>query len=230
MPECVDMEENIKQKPSLIEMAKKRRHIHLLEKLHRGKSASPTLSKSEIKELEKYENDPNSPGVVDSQEKVAKVFGVSTRTVAYWTRDGMPTTPQGKYDLLEIRAWRTLKKQKKGQSVKKDSLEVWDARFREYKARLAEIALKKASGELVSRAQVEKDLIHISLTVKRAFLALPRQLAPQLIGLEARQIESILASRVKEIISAFADGQIFIKEKKGRKKNAKAVGTSENLE
>jgi phage terminase Nu1 subunit (DNA packaging protein) len=216
------MEKQQAQNIKVVEMAKKRRHIHLLEKLQRGKSS--------IKELEQMEGDPNSPGTVDSQEKVAKVFGVDVRTVARWAKNGMPVTRQGNYDLLEIRAWRTLKSQKKsGVPGKKSDLEAWDAKFREYKARLAEITFKKAIGELLPRETVERDLVHISLTVKRAFLALPRQVAPQLSGLEPRQIESLLSIRVKEIIGKFADGKVFFEKSKKKRKNAENAD-ADNLE
>jgi len=225
------MEENKqKQEVKIIEMAKKRRHIHLLEKMQRGKSATPTLSKTEIKELESFERDPSSPGIVDSQEKVAKVFGVAVRTVERWAKDGMPVTPQGRYDLLEIRAWRTIKNQRKNSGTgKNNNVDLWDSRYRECKAKLAEIALKKAVGELLPRETVEADLVHISLTVKRAFLGLPRQVAPQLAGLEPRQIESLLSTRIQEIIGKFADGKIFTDKPKGKKKNAK-TGHSDTLE
>jgi phage terminase Nu1 subunit (DNA packaging protein) len=225
------MENQQPQSIKVVEMAKKRRHIHLLEKLQRGKSSTPSLSKNEIRELEDLEQDPNSPGTVDSQEKVAKVFGVHVRTVARWVKNGMPVTAQGKYDLLEVRAWRTLKHQKKGAAGgKKNQEEFWDAKFREYKAKLAEISLKKSLGELIPRETVERDLVQISLTVKRAFLALPRQVAPQLAGLDPRQIEALLSIRINEIISKFADGKIFIEQsKKKRKKDAEA-GSSDNLE
>jgi phage terminase Nu1 subunit (DNA packaging protein) len=207
------MEEQIKNKPNLIEMAKKRRHLHLIEKLARGKSSTPTLSKAEINELKKYESDPEFPGIVDSREKVAKVFGVAWRTVERWVKDGMPITPQGDYDLLEIRAWRLIRKQKlKSKSNKKNDAEMWDAKYREYKARLAEIAFKKAMGELIPKDIVERELIQISMGIKRALLALPQQVASQLVGLEARQIDILLTSRIKEAILAIADGKVLVKK------------------
>ncbi len=216
------MENKQDQKVKVIEMAKKRRHIHLLEKLQRGKSATPSLSKNEIKELEQLEQNPDSPGMVDSQEKVAKIFGVDVRTVARWVKNGMPVTPQGQYDLIEIRAWRALKNQRQEKSSgKKNDLEAWDAKFREYKAKLAEIALKKAMGELIARETVEHELIQISLTVKNKMLALPNQISASLVGLEARPINTRLTARIKEIISEFGDGKVFTVNKKlPRNKNA----------
>ena len=207
-------------------MAKKRRHIHLLEKLQRGKSATPTLSKTEIKELETFERDPNSPGIVDSQEKVAKVFGVAVRTVERWVKDGMPVTHQGEYELLTIRAWREQRRAgKRNASAKQNKLDEWEAKYREYKARRAQVDFEEKIGTLISKEKAERELIQISLAVKRAFLALPRQLAPQLAGLDPRQIEVLLTTRIKEAIRPFSDGRIFKKKqsavKKGRHVNIK---------
>lgn len=198
------------QKFKVIEMAKKRRHIHLIEKLQRGKSSTPSLSKTEIKELEQMEQDPDSPGTVDSQEKVAKIFGVDVRTVARWVKNGAPVTPQGKYDLIEIRAWRALKNKKhKGDGEKKSKLETYDAEFRKYKAKLAEIDYKKAIGALIPRDTVERELVQISAAVKNKMLALPNQISAALVGLEARQINVRLTARIREIIQEFSEGKIF---------------------
>ncbi|MCX5713038.1 MAG: hypothetical protein NTY47_08325 [Candidatus Omnitrophica bacterium] len=123
--------------------------------------------------------------------------------------------PQGMYDLLEIRAWRTIKNQRKKSKGDGNNQDLWDSKYREYKAKLAEIALKKATGELIPREVIEKELVHISLTVKHAFLGLPKQVAPQLAGLEPRPIEVILSKRIKEIVSEFAIGDILSKNSKG---------------
>ncbi|MDD4980686.1 MAG: hypothetical protein PHC54_05410 [Candidatus Omnitrophica bacterium] len=226
----MEMEEQVKLKPNLIEMAKKRRHLHLVEKLARGKSATPTLSKAEIHELERYEGDPATPGVVDSREKVAKIFGVAWRTVERWVKDGMPITPDKKYDLLDIRAWREFKKRRNNKSGKKNNLQdrkdTADATYREYKAKLAEIALKKVIGELIPRDIVEKELIQISIGIKRALLALPQQVAPQLVGLEARKIDALLTARIKEVIEAIADGKALV----NRIKNGNPTGNIKALD
>ncbi len=230
----VDMEDQNKLKPNLVEMAKKRRHLHLVEKLAKGKSFTPTLSRSEINELKKYEGDPGSPGIVDSQEKVAKIFGVACRTVERWVKDGMPMTSDRKYDLIDIRAWRENRRYRNNKSNKSNALEnrkdTADAFFRECKAKLAEIALKKALGELIPREVIERELVQVSLTIKHALLSLPKQVAPQLAGLEPRPIEIILSNRIKEIVNEFAIGDIFSKSLKKSRKNATTKNNSENME
>lgn len=215
------MEEQNKPKSNLIEMAKKRRHLHLVEKLARGKSATPTLSRAEINELKNFEGNPNSPGIVDSQEKVAKIFGVATRTVERWVREGMPITSDKKYDLLDIRTWREFKKHKGRKLNKKNNLQdrkdAADAEYREYKARLAEIALKRVLGEVIPKEIVEKELIQISMGIKRILLALPQQVAPQLVGLETRQICTLLTVRITEAIKDISDGKALVRKIKNVK-------------
>lgn len=205
------MEQPVERKKlRIIEMAKKRRHLHLVEKLARGKSSTPTLSKAEIHELEKYEGDPGSLGIVDSQEKVAKIFGVSVRTIQHWVRDNMPVTPQGTYDVIEIRAWRMVRNQRRLKGKNKID---WEQKYREYKARLAELELKKVLGEVIDVGLVEKELIAIFTVIKKSFLSLGRQISPQLSGLDTRQICNLLDERIKEILGELSDEKIILKIK-----------------
>ena len=183
-------------------MAKKKRQIHLYEKIQKGQS----LSRSELKELENFEGPPANPGIVDSQEQVARVFNVKLRTVQYWVKDGMPVRQDGKYSITDINAWRLVKK---GPTGKQKSFgwgekEKQDAVFRKYKAKLVEIDYKKAIGDLIPRAEVERGRVERIQTVKKSLLALPKRMAPQLVGLEARQIEVILKERMDEIIADFS--------------------------
>lgn len=212
------MAENEKR-VNVVEMAKRKRHIHLLEKLQKGKDLTPT----EIKDLSRFEEGPIPPGIVENQDQVAKAFGISARTVRHWIKDGMPVTKEGRYDVKEIQAWRFIHAKKRGNQKKNQ--ENWEAKYREFKAKTAEIEYRKRLGELIPRTDVEKGLVQIIIAVKRAFLALPRAMAPQLMGLEPRQIEALLTVRIKEIIKMFSEDRIFTEkkiEKKAIKKHDKA--------
>lgn len=211
-------------------MARKRRHLHLVEKLASGKASTPALKKTEIKELEEYEKIPGKPGTVDTQEKVAKAFGVAVRTVERWVKEGMPVTATGEYDLIEIRGWKEFRSQKisPGKSSTKKDLEHWEAEYREFKSKKMKMEYMELMGNLIPRESVEKDLIRISLSIKRAFLSLPRTVAPQLAGLDPREIETILSKRVREIISLFATGEIF-KTNPKKNKNAETADVTEDM-
>lgn len=204
------MENQTKQVP-ILEMAKKKRYLYLLDKLAKGKSGSPTLSKTELRELAEFECDPSSPGIVDSQEKVAKRFGVAVRTVERWVKEGMPIGSGGGYNLTDIQTWRfTRKKDRQGKT--KNNVDKWTDQFREYKAKLAEIEYRKKTGELITRDEVEQSFVQRVIAIKRSLLMLPRSLPPQLVGLEPRQIQGILLDRIKEICNNFAQGYRIVKK------------------
>jgi phage terminase Nu1 subunit (DNA packaging protein) len=192
------------QKPNIVEMARKRRHVKILEKLHKGEA--PT--KSEIKELADYEGGQPDPGIVDNQDQVAHVFGVSVRTVQHWVKDGMPVMKGGKYDIKEIQAWKFLRK--KGPKSRKSAeaiAENWENKYREYKAKLAEIDLKKAMGELIPKAAAKETLKSLVRAFKKKVLAMPRQLSIQLEGLDAVEIQEALELRINQILTEFSKGK-----------------------
>jgi len=187
------------QKQNLAEIAKKKRHLHLIEKLHNGKA----LTKQEIAELEQFEAEPLAPTVVKTLEEVAKVMEVSYRTVYRWKKDGMPVMGDGFYDLEQIKMWHTQRRDK-NKNPATEGKDFWDEKIRKYKAAMLELELKKATGDFVSRDEVEKGRIARVIAVKRTLLALPTRLAPALAMKEPREIEVALYESLSEIIDEFA--------------------------
>ena len=197
-----DQEEKLPEQTNknLVEVAKKKRQIHLLDKLQKGKP----LSTAEIRELEQFEGGSLPPGVVRTQQEVAKALRVDKRTVERWVSDGMPREPEGYYNLIDIQAWRMVKKEKENDPDEKEKIK-WDIRYREYKARLAEFELKKAYGQVISRELVEAGMIARILAVKSALWALPKVAAPVVSGMDPREAEAYLRERIKEIFLQFAE-------------------------
>lgn len=192
-----------KKKLDILEVAKKKRHLALLEKVNRGSA----LTSGELKELKRFQGEEELPaGQVDSLDAVARAFGVSSRTAERWSQAGMPKSEEGGYDLIEIQAWKTLK----GAQHKDDSEDKkteWDVKYRQMKALIAEIQYKKLTGDLVPREEVEATMMNRIVAIKRQFLALPKRVAPQLEGLEVIEREELLMDRLKEIIQGFAEGR-----------------------
>lgn len=182
---------------NLIEILEKKRYAYLLNKAQKG-----SLSASELKEVKQLEGGTLPPGTVRTQAEVAKALRVATRTVEYWVRDGMPQTPEGNYDLIEIQAWRAIKNQKK--TDKGESKEHWDKKLKEYKAKFAKLEYQKACGEVIIRDEVEKGQVARILAIKRALLALPKVVAPVVGGMEPREIQVYMTERIKELIKQFA--------------------------
>jgi phage terminase Nu1 subunit (DNA packaging protein) len=183
------------KKLSVVDVAKRKRQVYLLEKLKNDKP----LTRAELNELERYEA--NLPeGVVATQEEVARVFGVSTRTVQYWTRDGMPVRPEGTYNLLEIENWREFTKG----GAKKDEKNVWQSKLSEIRYKKELLSYRKELGELVSSEDVERGMVTRIMIVKRSLLGLPMKLAPILSMKEPREVEVILYDALGVIIDEFA--------------------------
>ncbi len=67
------------------------------------------------------------------------------------------------------------------------------------------------------RKDVQKELIQICLAVKSALLSMAKMLAPQLVGLETREIAHILTLKSRELINQFQSGQIFNNIEKSKK-------------
>ena len=193
-------EEAKPSKPNIVEVAKKKRHIHLLQKIQQG----GTLSAGELRELQKLENSDLPVGVLETQEQVAKAFKVTLRTVQRWIREGMPKTPESFYDIIDVQAWRILRNYH-GQGNDTDK-EKWDTKFRQMRALLAEMEYKKRLGELITREEVEEGRVRRILAVKQALLSFPSYIAPQVVGVDVRMAREILDKRIREIIDGFARG------------------------
>jgi len=142
---------------------------------------------------------------VRTQLEVARAFGVTTRTVQYWLRDGCPRVGDN-YDLLAVERWR-LEQQERRQGTSApdaDSKEFWEKEYRKARTQLTELQLKQRTGELLSRDDVAAGRNQRILVIKRALLGLPARTIPALQGLEPRQQETLLADRIEEIIKEFA--------------------------
>jgi phage terminase Nu1 subunit (DNA packaging protein) len=179
--------------PDIIVVAKKKRHMHLLQKMQQGKA----LSQNELKELQYYEGPLLPPGIVRTQREVAKALKISNRTIESWVANGMPKTEEGDYDLIEIKAWRDSRNEKKPTSSEKEKS---DIEYRKLRNELIKIELKKRRGELIEKDKVIERWLERIKIFKKALLFIPRSCAPLVAGLEAREAEHILKNCVTDIL------------------------------
>lgn len=135
--------------------------------------------------------------ILKSQPEAAAYFGVRTRTLQYWIQNGMPVNSDGTYDVEVIKAWRAQDERRQKKEKSPDDPEV---RFRTAKARLAEIELAKRMGDLLPREEVESEWLNIIITLKKSLLGLPKRLAPQLVGLDAKLIQTALNKHIRELL------------------------------
>lgn len=186
------------EKQNLAEIARKKRHLYLIQKLNTG-----NLTKPEIKELEEFEKSEEKRVIVKTLEELAEVMNVSERTIFRWKKEGMPVTKEGFYDLEEISEWY---KTKVG-LIPADESEgkfYWQELILKCKARLLEIEVAKAQGELMPRQEVEQGWAMRVSAVRAEFTALPDRVAPILAMKEPREIKKLLLDAIVEITDEFA--------------------------
>lgn len=209
-----------------MERMKARELKNLENKLNRGKN----LTAAEIKrfdqlqaELQGIEGLNLPEGVVRTAKEVAEHFGRTVRTIRHWAGRGMPQLPNG-YDLKAIEAWAVREGLVNGPaggegprdpdgaggngdgSVFRDK-NFYETELKRVQSELKELELAKQQGKLIPVEDVEAGRVARITAVKRALLAIPRALAPQLVGLEAREIEALLMERMRDICGRFAQGE-----------------------
>lgn len=190
------IKKKFQKKVDVVKLAEKKRHLHLVEKLQRGK----TLSPAELKELKRLENADAHAGVVETQEDVAKCFGVSIRTVAYWAKDGLPVREDGRFELKDILRWKKEREDARanGNGVRKND---WDEKDKQFKAMQRELDFRKKSGELVEERDVSKAAFECARKIRDNFLMLPDRLSPILAAeTDMLKVKNILSNEIREIL------------------------------
>lgn len=188
------------KKIDLVSMAKKKRHVHLVEKL-----AKRSLTPREIKELEKFEKNPLPPGVVETQGDVSRAFGKTKRTVENWKTDGMPVRDDGMYDLVKIAEWYFRRLFERKFANKKDEKESLEIDLKRIKVAEADLKLKERRGELIPHEEVKQQRIERIMAVKRVMFAVPRQVAAVLAVMsDPREIEAYMTEKMRDICNTFA--------------------------
>jgi phage terminase Nu1 subunit (DNA packaging protein) len=130
-----------------------------------------------------------------SLNRLCEALGLSKRRVSELLKQGMPDTPQAAL------AWRDARESDdSATALRKERIGLLKAQ-----REAAEIANKKARGELVSRTEVETDTVRIASAMKAMLRALEVQLPQLCLGLTLSQSAPLVRQRLREIQNAFAD-------------------------
>lgn len=198
----------------------KLKEIH--QKLEKGKSLSPAERKL-LDRIETYGDESDDENmIVSNQVKVAAFYNVHRRTVSRWIKDGMPSTSDGKYNLLEILHWlnrpgneakvtkldtrfqfRYESEDEPGEGDKKD-LKYWIRINRMYVALIKELEFHERKGKLLPREEIIAAFALRLDAVKKKLLAMPRSLGGLLaVEEDAKKCESLIEREVKDILHEF---------------------------
>jgi len=185
----------------VVEVARKQRHLHLLEKLRNGE----TLTAAEVRELDALEH-PQSDKV--SLSEIAELLGICKSSVWNWVKRGMPKNSDGTYSVAAVRAWVAARDAEKNEASKASDDETeWTVEYRKFKALMAKLDYEKRQGQLVEVAEVDAVNVRKVLALKQRLLMLPRTLGPRLVGLNAEAISLMIEEEIMSAIRDFAEGR-----------------------
>lgn len=192
-------------------MAKKKRHIYLLEKLKQGKSLTP----AELKELEKLEAGPlppppkepeAHPGIARNQKELAMAVGKSLRTIGNWIAEGMPVRPDGSYHIATVVEWHVMRNVKKMEGYGSRS-EAEEA-LQKIKAEKAQMELDQMKSELVKKSEVARENAKKIQALKTALLTMAKKLAARLVGLKEKEIYLVMHKDISQMLRIFSEAKI----------------------
>ncbi|MDD3088074.1 MAG: hypothetical protein PHP89_05880 [Candidatus Omnitrophica bacterium] len=189
---------------NLVEIAKKKRYIALVEKLQRG-----SLSSKELKELEEFEKSGQRPsGIIDGTVDLPTLcvyFEKSPRMIRRYVQQGMPVLRDASGEIARFKVGDVFKWFYKKQGSEEDNgKDYWDKEYRKNRAKLSEIELKQKEGEVIpfeDHVSIVKNQIR---GIKAGFLRLPKHIAPKLYQQDPKVICEVLDHEIRYIIEQFA--------------------------
>jgi phage terminase Nu1 subunit (DNA packaging protein) len=200
---------------NLVEIAKKKRYIALVEKLQRG-----SLSSKELKELEEFEKSGQRPaGIIDGTVDLPTLcvyFEKSPRMIRRYVQQGMPVLRDASGEIARFKVGEVFKWFYKKQGSEEDNgKDYWDKEYRKNRAKLSEIELKQKEGEVIpfeDHVSIVKNQIR---GIKAGFLRLPKHIAPKLYQQDPKVICEVLDHEIRYIIEQFAGKKNADKTGKG---------------
>ena len=164
------------------------------------------------------------PKFIFSTGDVSEILGVSRQTLSDWKKDGCPFLGKGKWDLAAVVQWdrgrfanRQVTPEETGIKLRKLQA---DTLFREERAKREKI-MREALEDLYFRKEdVEEAWAMRAMEAKSTFMLFAKVLPMELAGKTEQEMESIIAERVREVLSDYARGEKYTPDpKKAAKRN-----------
>lgn len=195
------------KKTNLAEIARKKRHISLVEKMGRGAPLSP----KEIKELDVFEkSEAKKPDIVINDGTVdlptiSLYLDKSTRMVRRYITQGMPIIHDKSGEIFRFKVSEVFKWYYSGKGSDEDGGKYWDKEYKKSRAQINNLLLAEKKGALIAFDK------HVSIVknqirgIKTGFLRLPKHVAPKLYQQDPKVICDILDEEIRFIINQFAE-------------------------
>jgi phage terminase Nu1 subunit (DNA packaging protein) len=171
----------------------------------------PPKKKAAKKRTAKPSPAKKTPTPALSLKEFAALKGINERTVRLYLQAGMPAKKKAglwTIDEAEATAWMQVNRRGEGPGRPSgDRAEDYKAAQLRKELALAdvhELRAAKMRGELVSIEKVKSDQASRVRVVRKSLLAMPAALAPQLVGLDAAEIQETIHTQVISMLEDFA--------------------------
>ncbi len=199
---------------NIIEIARKKRYISLVEKLSSG-----SLSAKELKELEEFEKTErkNESDIIDGTVDLPTIsvyLEKSPRMVRRYIKQGMPVIRDSQGEISRFKVGEVFKWLYASQNPEDGTKDFWENEYRKNRAKLSELELKEKERELIPFADHVSIIKNQIRGIKSGFLRLPKYIAPKLQHEDPKVICEILDMELRGIINQFAGVKINDKDRK----------------
>ena len=134
-----------------------------------------------------------------------KTVQCSRQTIKRYRDAGFDVDTDGKPDPVKIARVKAYKATVgKAGTSRDENARYWDTRFRKAKAKRAEKELALTEGEFVRTADVVAEWRGRVIGLRTLLTGLGREVAPRLVGKNAREVQALIDVRCFEILRTFA--------------------------
>ena len=153
--------------------------------------------------------------ILVSSEMLAKIYGVSTRSINLWTQAGCPKHGRGVYSLKDVARWRGAGATDDTKNVENMTLAqqkmYYEGQHRAALAELQQMKVMSLRGELLRTDQITEDLRRFCGVLKKELQALGREIvaeiAPEVSPETAREMDIRITGRIKDALRQMSAGE-----------------------
>jgi hypothetical protein len=154
--------------------------------------------------------------IAQTQQDVARAFGVTPQTIRLWCRRGCPRRADNGYDVIAIARWHQLEFNKPEHSpvAPGDAVpDAWAERKLRTDALRGELKLDAEKGNTFTRAAVTKLAGDRAMAFRTGLLSMGAALAQELEGIPAAEIGMILERHTMALLASYVgEGDEWVKQ------------------
>ena len=146
---------------------------------------------------------------------LTEIFGVSSKTLASWAKDGCPKADRGWWPIREVIAWRidgSGNKEDLDNMSLKDRKLYWEALLKKAQTENRELENGIKRGDYIEKQVVADELTAFFVALKQALLLLPRKigiLASKSVELDvAKEMEHEVSEVVHDVLAEWSQGKL----------------------